>query len=488
MTDGIIPQQQPHVKTELSSTLLTTLDLITNLTKQRGYCYASNGFLSNALKCNERTIRRRLADLTEAGYIVVTFVHGERHVHLMSGQCPGNVPPTSAILRNCGTLRETKETDSSVCELEKKDKQQSHPAQQPRANHGFIRKVINLETDISAVMPQSVEVDFHAEKCGPRNLECLQRGCTPGNEVPAPSMQTPPPGGTIAPTGNDNEGGFPSEERSVENNDANRGSNRIVPSRESLAGDSGGNSGAVSECVSGRIGESGSVTVSVHSRGTERRCGIDKATQNDNRGGFSLREERIEGNDTDRSPGKQREHSPGGNGRDRRGTSQYRNASSGNGGDTFGNASEMDRRQLGAGNAMDRGNTDEIGVQLLTAEGVEIAQARLLGQQKSLFDIQRAITYLRQTEAKGHTVANPAGFLVAALTKGWGMKLLDATPEVIAKRHEKVRLRTDQETALYRAEIEAQAWSDNVKPSFVGAATMAREAIRQANAREGVAI
>jgi hypothetical protein len=254
---------------------------------------------------------------------------------------------------------------------------------QPRANHGFIRKVINLETEVSAVMPQSVEVEFHAEKCGLCNLECLQRGCTPGNEASTTPMQTPPPGGTIA------------------------------------------------------------------------------QDEDDKAGGYSLREERVEGNDTDRSPGKQREHSPGGNGRDRRGTNQYRNASSGNGGDAFRNASEMDRRQLGAGNAMDRGNTDEIGVQLLTAEGVEIAQARLLGQQKSLLEIQRAIAYLRQRIAQGVRIENPGAWLAESLRKNWGMKLLDASPEAIAKRHEKVRLRTDQETALYRAEIEAQAWTVN---------------------------
>lgn len=157
----ILPHDGPGVKPELSSTLLTTLDLILNLSQQRGYCFASNAFLSNALKCNERTIRRRLADLVTAGYVRVYFVHGERHVRPVSGQCPGNVRAVSTIQRDSETLRETKAT-YSVCDSIQQGtriKREAHPPK-PAAETGDRRACV-----LSARDPELDSADRKEKVC-----------------------------------------------------------------------------------------------------------------------------------------------------------------------------------------------------------------------------------------------------------------------------------------------------------------------------------
>lgn len=52
--------------------------------------------------------------------------------------------------------------------------------------------------------------------------------------------------------------------------------------------------------------------------------------------------------------------------------------------------------------------------------------------------VQHAETYVKQQQARGKTIRNPAGFITDALTKGWNMKLCDRTPAAIERRHKAV--------------------------------------------------
>lgn len=62
---------------------------ISRRTNQRGYCWASNAALAEAMRCGERTVSRYVAELKDAGFIECEFVgvnnrirHAERRIRL----------------------------------------------------------------------------------------------------------------------------------------------------------------------------------------------------------------------------------------------------------------------------------------------------------------------------------------------------------------------------------------------------------------------
>lgn len=54
------------------------------LSEQKGYCFASNGYLAKSLGCAEVTISRRISELQRAGYIRIEQVGSERRIMPLS--------------------------------------------------------------------------------------------------------------------------------------------------------------------------------------------------------------------------------------------------------------------------------------------------------------------------------------------------------------------------------------------------------------------
>lgn len=55
--------------TKITDTQKILYAIVSNLTNETGYCYASNGYLAEILNCSQETIRRHLSALEVAGYI-----------------------------------------------------------------------------------------------------------------------------------------------------------------------------------------------------------------------------------------------------------------------------------------------------------------------------------------------------------------------------------------------------------------------------------
>jgi len=55
--------------------------IILSLSELKGYCFASNDFLSQELKCDKRQIQRELAYLKKSGYILVKDAHTARKIY-----------------------------------------------------------------------------------------------------------------------------------------------------------------------------------------------------------------------------------------------------------------------------------------------------------------------------------------------------------------------------------------------------------------------
>lgn len=85
----------------LTSTEVRLLGIICGLTRQRGYCWASNEVLAKKIhKSSARTIQTALASLQKHGYIVVQNDQNMRKIYL-SELCQGGA-------ENCAILKEKK--------------------------------------------------------------------------------------------------------------------------------------------------------------------------------------------------------------------------------------------------------------------------------------------------------------------------------------------------------------------------------------------
>ncbi len=57
-----------------------TFTTITMLSEQKGYCFASNGYLANSQGCSKVTISRCISELQKAGYIRIEQMGSERRI------------------------------------------------------------------------------------------------------------------------------------------------------------------------------------------------------------------------------------------------------------------------------------------------------------------------------------------------------------------------------------------------------------------------
>ena len=67
---------------DVSSTAKLLMGLITTLTMQEGFCYASNKYLSNLMKVSKRTITSCISSLRKKKYIKVECEPNIRRIYL----------------------------------------------------------------------------------------------------------------------------------------------------------------------------------------------------------------------------------------------------------------------------------------------------------------------------------------------------------------------------------------------------------------------
>lgn len=67
---------------DLSTTTKLLMGLITTLSMQEGFCYASNRYLSNLMKVSRRTITSCIASLRKKNYIRVESEPNTRRIYL----------------------------------------------------------------------------------------------------------------------------------------------------------------------------------------------------------------------------------------------------------------------------------------------------------------------------------------------------------------------------------------------------------------------
>ena len=67
---------------DLSTTTKLLMGLITTLSMQEGFCYASNKYLSNLMKVSRRTITSCIASLRKKNYIRVESEPNTRRIYL----------------------------------------------------------------------------------------------------------------------------------------------------------------------------------------------------------------------------------------------------------------------------------------------------------------------------------------------------------------------------------------------------------------------
>lgn len=67
---------------DLSTTTKLLMGLITTLSMQEGFCFASNRYLSNLMKVSRRTITSCIASLRKKNYIRVESESNTRRIYL----------------------------------------------------------------------------------------------------------------------------------------------------------------------------------------------------------------------------------------------------------------------------------------------------------------------------------------------------------------------------------------------------------------------
>ena len=55
---------------KVSSQAKLTFGIISNLSNQRGYCFASNSYIANLLNLHENTISKHIGELINTGYLI----------------------------------------------------------------------------------------------------------------------------------------------------------------------------------------------------------------------------------------------------------------------------------------------------------------------------------------------------------------------------------------------------------------------------------
>lgn len=67
---------------DLSTTTKLLMGLITTLSMQEGFCYASNKYLSNLMKVSKRTITNCISSLKRKNYIEIENIPNMRKIYL----------------------------------------------------------------------------------------------------------------------------------------------------------------------------------------------------------------------------------------------------------------------------------------------------------------------------------------------------------------------------------------------------------------------
>lgn len=110
----------------LTSTEVRLLGIICGLTRQRGYCWASNEVLAKKIhKSSARTIQTALASLQKHGYIVVQNDQNMRRIYL-SELCQGGAKNCVPPAENCAEGRKKlREGGAENCAILKEKKNNS---------------------------------------------------------------------------------------------------------------------------------------------------------------------------------------------------------------------------------------------------------------------------------------------------------------------------------------------------------------------------
>lgn len=66
----------------INSTDKLVYGVITSLTKNKGYCYASNDYIAKKVSLSKRTITKTISNLKNANYIRVETVDYQRRIYL----------------------------------------------------------------------------------------------------------------------------------------------------------------------------------------------------------------------------------------------------------------------------------------------------------------------------------------------------------------------------------------------------------------------
>lgn len=83
--DAVIPSAL-LLNENLEPNAIKLYAFIRGLTKAHGYCYATNGYLSKCMKCDESTVKRLLLSLKSEGFIEIHTnkegIHWQRHIYM----------------------------------------------------------------------------------------------------------------------------------------------------------------------------------------------------------------------------------------------------------------------------------------------------------------------------------------------------------------------------------------------------------------------
>ena len=66
---------------KINSTEKLVYGVILSLANNKGYCYASNDYISDKVNLSKRTITNAISELKRANYIRVENVNFERHIY-----------------------------------------------------------------------------------------------------------------------------------------------------------------------------------------------------------------------------------------------------------------------------------------------------------------------------------------------------------------------------------------------------------------------
>lgn len=84
---GLIVLDDSIVKSNsINSTDKLVYGVIKVLTNNKGYCYASNDYISKKVNLSKRTISKSISNLRKANYIRVEIINYQRNIYLTNNE------------------------------------------------------------------------------------------------------------------------------------------------------------------------------------------------------------------------------------------------------------------------------------------------------------------------------------------------------------------------------------------------------------------